>query len=85
MCYFLLERHSVSPRLAGDSDEEASKEGFLRAGKLVAPSGAAGRGQSSLVVRQVFDSRFPARSTLFSHWTLLSMQSFSSRLCFGSN
>jgi light-regulated signal transduction histidine kinase (bacteriophytochrome) len=85
MCYFLLERHSVSPRLAGDSDEEASKEGCLGAGKLVAPSGDASRSRSRLVVRQVFDSPFPARSTLFSHWTLLSMQSFSSRLCFGSN
>jgi hypothetical protein len=64
MCYFLLERHAVSSRLAGDSDEKASKEGFLGARKLMAPSGDASRRRSSLVVRQVFDSPFPTRSSL---------------------
>jgi hypothetical protein len=67
--FFAAEVRRNQDLRAGDSDEEASKEGFLGAGKLVASSGDAGRARSSLGVRQVFDSPFPAPSTLFSHWT----------------
>jgi hypothetical protein len=58
------ETFGVSP-VAGGCGEEASKDRFLGAGKLVALSGNASRSRSSLAVRQVLDSPFPGLISLF--------------------